>query len=149
MSAHFLTSVSTVLVITSLDSSDVSVRWATSWTEVVVTAQVKLWTTRLLIFCQCHSQLLRKFFQEAVQIKLDLGRYRLSYCIIQDSPYLFYALLYFSLSTSDIPLRRGKTDQRIPLAEMYCALYTVLVRYGLVLYFSLNFFFSTSCESCS
>lgn len=42
MSAHFLTSVSTVLVITSLDFSDASVKWATSWTEVVVTAQVKI-----------------------------------------------------------------------------------------------------------
>lgn len=30
------------LVITYLGSSDASVKWATSWTEVVVTAQVKL-----------------------------------------------------------------------------------------------------------
>lgn len=62
MSAHFLTSVSMELAITSLGSSDASVKWAMSWTEAVVTAQVKLWTTCFSIFWQCHSQLLRKFF---------------------------------------------------------------------------------------
>lgn len=42
MSAHFLTSVSMELVITFLDFSDASVKWAMSWTEVVVIAQVKM-----------------------------------------------------------------------------------------------------------
>lgn len=48
MSAPFLTSVSTVLVITSLDFSDVSAKWAMNWTEVVVTAQVKMISNNML-----------------------------------------------------------------------------------------------------
>lgn len=63
MSAHSRTSASMVLVITSLDFSDASVKWATSWTEAVETAQVKIILNNMLLnFLLCCGQLLRRFF---------------------------------------------------------------------------------------